>query len=203
MKAFINDNNKEYDWIFWLMTIVICVRFVFYAIVAVKGIGTIALGNYLSLAINFLMYSSILTYMIDYFKKGKEVTIDSMIFRFGIASMASLIGLKNGNDTLFVLTAVMVFIVPGISFANGINKKTAISMIIVLGLSIACSVMYIVYPSESYLNALGDKFYYVDAINPTVEWIMFCVLTILRGKVDVASGKAVDPRTLKASKESK
>ena len=165
----------------------VIVRTIIYLFVAFKGIGTLEIKNYISIIINLVMYISLLKYSIDYFVKGKNVSLNGLIFRFGISSLATLLSLQSENKVIFMLTAVMVFIVPYVSASlspNGMNKKKVIIttglVLVVLIVSIVLAVLYIKNPIENYLSYMGTTIYNLDAMNSAVQWTLFTILGVAR-----------------------
>ena len=153
------------------------VRMLIYVYVGIAGIANFAFDNYIGIVVNLIFYFFILSDAYKYFIKGKNITLNSLIFKYGIANLATLIGLRNGNTTIFILTALMLFLVPYVSDNEYVKKKLRAPVAIaVLLCSIAVSVFYIMNPSPNYFAEFGQKIYNLDALNPTVEWIMIVFL---------------------------
>ena len=99
--------------------------------------------------------------------------MNPLIFKYGIANLATLVGLRNSDSPIFILTALMLFLVPYVS-DNDFAKKNrrALTAITVFLCSAAVSVLYIMHPAENYFSEFGQKIYDLDALNPTIEWVL-------------------------------
>lgn len=158
-------------------------RILFYVVTAIRGIGVFAVGSYFGIVMILVMYISIIKYLVDYYRKGKDVTIDSLLFRYAVSSLASLIRLRNGDIKVFVLTALTVFLVPYLIGIKKNDKKTKFLILAVWLLSFAVSVLFVINPVQNYLSSLGTATYNLDAINPVVEWTLFCILGVVWVKI--------------------
>ena len=162
---------------FLFVTVPCIVRLIIYGYVGIKGIENFIFANYIGIFINLIFYLSILSCAYKYFIKEKNITLNSLIFRYGISNLSTLIGLRNENNTIFILTALMLFLVPYVSDNVYAKKKTVLlSAIIVLLCSIVVSVLYIMQPHANYFTEFGSLIYNLDALNPVVEWILLIFL---------------------------
>ena len=159
------------------------VRMLIYVYVGIAGIANFAFDNYIGIVVNLIFYFFILSDAYKYFIKGKNITLNSLIFKYGIANLATLIGLRNGNTTIFILTALMLFLVPYVS-DNEFAKKNrrALTAITVLLCSAAVSVLYMMHPETNYFAEFGNIIYNLDALNPTVEWLLIIFLLAYKRK---------------------
>ena len=177
-------SNKPKVLLPFLFVAAVCiVRVIIYVYVGAKGIGNFVLKNYTGIFINLLFYLSFLSDAYKYFIKGTDTTLNSFVFKYGIANLGTLIGLRNGNDIIFILTALMLFLVPYVSDSAHAKKKiVATAAIIVLACSITVSILYIMYPLTNYFAEFGNVIYNLDALNPTVEWILIFLLLLIKEK---------------------
>ena len=159
------------------------VRMLIYVYVGIAGIANFAFDNYIGIIVNLIFYIFILSDAHKHFIKWKKITLNSLIFKYGIANLATLIGLRNGNTTIFILTALMLFLVPYVSDNEYVKKKLRAPVAIaVLLCSIAVSVFYIMNPAPNYFAEFGQKIYNLDALNPTVEWLLIVFLLASKSK---------------------
>ena len=168
---------------FVFVAVVCIVRLLIYLYVGIAGIENFAFDNYVGVLVNLVFYFFILSDAYKYFIKGNNITLNSLIFKYGIANLATLIGLRNGNTTIFILTALMLFLVPYVSDNEYVKKKLRAPVAIaVLLCSIAVSVFYIMNPSPNYFAEFGQKIYNLDALNPAVEWLLIVFLLASKSK---------------------
>ena len=166
---------------FVFVAVVCLVRLTIYLYVGIMGLDNFVLENYAAIYINLVLYLFILFYAYKYFIKASFITLNPLIFKCGISNLATLIGLHNQNHTIFILTAVLLFLVPYVSDSVHAEKKAvALTAIMALILSIAISVLYIMHPAANYFAQFGDLIYNLDALNPTVEWILVSVLLLYK-----------------------
>ena len=149
------------------------VRLLIYLYVGIEGIANFAWDNYIGILVNMIFYIFILSDAYKFYIKGKNITLNPLIFKYGIANLATLVGLRNGDSTIFTLTALMLFLVPYVSDSEFAKKNIrALTAITVLLCSAAVSVLYILHPSANYFAEFGQKIYNLDALNPTIEWLL-------------------------------
>ena len=158
---------------FILVATACILRLMIYAYVGIEGIANFAWDNYIGILVNMAFYIFILSDAYKFFIKGKNITLNPLIFKYGIANLATLIGLRNGDNAVFTLTALMLFLVPYVS-DNEFAKKNrrALTAITVFLCSAAVSVLYMMHPSANYFAEFGQKIYNLDALNPTIEWLL-------------------------------
>ena len=157
------------------------VRLLIYLYVGIEGIANFAWDNYIGILVNLVFYFFILSDAYKYFIKDKCISLNPLIFKYGIANLATLIGLRNSNGPIFILTALMLFLVPYVSDTVYAKKnRRALTAITVFLCSAAVSVMYIMHPSTNYFAEFGNVIYNLDALNPTVEWLL--IVFILSSK---------------------
>ena len=155
------------------------VRLIIYGYVGIKGIENFVFENYVGIFINLVLYLFILFYAYKYFIKENYITLNPLIFKCGISNLATLIGLRNDNNTIFMLTAMMLFLVPYVTDNIHAKQKTvALTAIIVLLHSMAVSALYIMHPTMNYFAEFGKLIYNLDALNPTVEWALIIILLL-------------------------
>ena len=168
---------------FVFVAAVCIVRLLIYLYVGIAGIGNFAFDNYIGILFNLIFYVFILSDSYKYFIKGKNFTLNPLIFRYGVANLANLVGLRNGNSTIFMLTALMLFLAPYVSDNEYAKKKLRAPVAItVLLCSTAVSVLYIMHPATNYFAEFGNIIYYLDAVNPTVEWLLIVFLLAYKSK---------------------
>ena len=162
---------------FIFVTLSCAVRLLIYVYVAIAGIQDFVFENYFGIFLNLALYLFILHYAYKYFVKEVHISLSPLIFKCGISNLATLVALPSDNKIIFKLTALMLFLVPYVSDSEHANKKTvALTSIIVLLCSIAVSVLYIMHPAPNYFAEFGKLIYNLDALNPTIEWILILVL---------------------------
>ena len=170
--------NKPKALLPFLFVAGVCVvRLLIYAYVGIKDIGNFAFENYMGIFLNLVLYVFFLFYAFKYFIKENYITLNPLIFKCGISNLATLVALPSDNKLIFKLTALMLFLVPYVSDSEHAKKKTvALTSIIVLLCSVAVSVLYILHPAANYFAEFGKLIYNLDALNPTVEWILIVFL---------------------------
>ena len=156
----------------------ICIiRLLIYVYVGIVGIENFVIKHYIGIIINLVFYFFILSDSYEFFIKGKNITLNPLIFKYGITSLATLIALRDDDSTIFMLTALMLFLVPYVSDNEYIKtKRRALTAIIVLLCSMAVSVLYMMHPETNYFAEFGKIIYNLDALNPTVEWMLIVFL---------------------------
>jgi len=163
---------------------IVLARIVLYVIVIVKGIGSFGVGDYMATIINFVMYISILKYTYDYFIKGKDVSLSGLIFKFGIARLATLLGLVTDTKMIFNITAILVFLVPYLSSNLKTKKVNVILLVLIFVLCIVLSYLYITNPVNNQIHSLGTVLYNLDSFNPAIQWLLFTILFFVRGLIE-------------------
>ena len=158
---------------FSLVALACALRLIIYAYVGIEGIANFAWDNYIGILVNMAFYIFILSDAYKFFIKGRNISLNPLIFKYGIANLATLVGLRNNDSPIFILTALMLFLVPYVS-DNDFAKKNrrALTAITVFLCSAAVSVLYIMHPAENYFSEFGQKIYDLDALNPTIEWVL-------------------------------
>ena len=168
---------------FLLVAFTCILRVLIYLYVGIAGAGNFVLEHYVGILVNVIFYTFILTDSYKFFIKGKNITLNPLIFKYGIANLATLIGLRNGDNTIFMLTALMLFLVPYVS-DNVYAKKNrrALTAVTVLLCSMTVSVLYMMHPATNYFAELGTLIYNLDALNPTIEWFLIVYLLSTKKK---------------------
>ena len=172
-----SDNKPKILLPFIIVAVACIIRLIIYLYVGIAGIENFAFDNYVGILVNLVFYFFILSDAYKYCIKGKDISLNPLIFKYGIANLATLIGLRSGNSAIFTLTALMLFLVPYVSdnvYAN--KKRRALTAITVLLCSMAVSVLYIMHPSANYFAKFGQIIYNLDALNPTIEWLLIVFL---------------------------
>ena len=162
---------------FILVAVACILRLIIYLYVGIAGIENFVTEHYIGIIINLVFYFFILSDSYEFFIKGKNITLNPLIFKYGITNLATLIGLRNGDSTVFILTALMLFLVPYVSDNEYVKKKKrALTAILVLLCSMAISVLYMMHPETNYFAEFGRIIYNLDALNPTIEWFLIVFL---------------------------
>lgn len=157
------------------------VRLALYGYVGIKGLASFSMDTYAGIFINLGLYAFILLYAHKYFMQGKYTSLSPLIFKYGISDLATLLALRNGDERIFMLTATMVFLVPYVSDSPHASKKTLyLASAAVLGLSASVSALYIMRPAANYMATFGQAIYNLDALNPTIEWILIMALLLYK-----------------------
>ena len=166
--------NKPKVLLPFLLVAVACIlRLIVYVYVGIAGIENFVLEHYIGILVNLVFYFFILSDAYEYFIKGKNIKMSPLIFKYGITNLATLIGLRNDDSNIFTLTALMLFLVPYVSDSVHTKRKTvALTAILVLLCSMAVSVLYIMHPETNYFAEFGRMIYNLDALNPTIEWLL-------------------------------
>ena len=114
--------------------------------------------------------------------------MNPLIFKCGVSNLATLVALPSDDKLIFKLTALMLFLVPYVSDSEHARKKTVVlTSTIVLICSVSVSVLYIMHPAANYFAEFGKAIYNLDALNPTVEWILIVFLLAYKKRLQLSA----------------
>ncbi len=194
MTSNLNNRNNKYFKAMIPIIIVSIAGIGFYIAAVCTSFGKLDPGQYFYVFINLFMYYSIISYTVDYFKRGKDASVEGMMFRYGITMVAAIVAARNASDLQFLLTGLAILFVPylaGILKRSDIKKNFAI-LIGVLALEIAIAVTRLIDISAVDFYGLGKGGFILDACNSAVQWILFTILILARAKMTMDENKKID-----------
>ena len=158
---------------------------VVYVYTAISSFGTRALISYFPLVMYVLMYISIIRYVVDYFAKGKDASIDGMLMRYCALTAATIITSGEGllHEILIINVMILVLVPLMREDLTNVKKSTAIAIIVAV-LCVAAAVVRLVASAATFgtLSGLALVASVFDALNPTVQWLLFVALYLIRCK---------------------
>lgn len=158
---------------------------VFYVILGIRSCLAGNVSTVFKLLINVLMHISILQYVRDVFYYGKDGKLEPMLMKFSMSMMSVLIAYKTKEPTyIFSLVAISIMLIPYMSASLTNVKRSKIILAVVLIITLLIAFDSIKNPPEDYTFGFGPIPYNVNALNQTVEWIIFTALYLVRGKVE-------------------
>jgi len=165
-----------------------------YIYTAIAGIGTRAPLSYFPLFMYILMYISIIRYTISYFAKGQDVSMDGMLMRYCALTAASIVIGGAGIGQGLLTADVMILVLVPLMRENLINaKKSIILGVIIAVLVIAAAVIKFTANAETFSMISGIALFAAvfDSLNPTIQWLLFLALYLIRCKKGFALLKQI------------
>jgi len=131
-----------------------------------------------------MLHISIIQYIVKYYKKGHiDKTLSGILIRFAVSAVASLMTARNGNDIMFIMLTVIVFLVPYMAGDLTQTKRGTCIVFVVLVLITIVTIMRVDCLSdynEAADSFLKKAFLYLNECNQLIEWISISMLYFSR-----------------------